>query len=77
MRNLNARQNLGGARLNARRGTRTGTPRLGDKGAIGLREENVDGDFDDFVLRFMIEGRLLRAAIGLAAGILDEKSRKA
>ena len=50
--------------------------RRGDNRAIGLRELNLDLDFDDFVMRFVVQSRALRAVVRLPAGILDEKRER-
>src|SRR5207302_5457690 len=53
-----------------------GMSRRDDDRAIGLRELNLDLNFDDFVMRFVVQSRALRAVVGLPAGILDEKRER-
>lgn len=48
----------------------------GDDGAVGLRELNLYLDFDNFLMRFVVEGRSLGAVVGLPAGMLDEKRER-
>ena len=50
--------------------------RRGDDRAIGLRELNLDLNCDDFLVRFVVQSRALRAVVRLPAGILDKKRER-
>src|SRR5712691_992018 len=64
-----------GAELVADGRARAGARRPGNQSAIGLGEQNLDRDGNDFIVGMMIFCGLLGAVVGLPAGMLHEKSK--
>ena len=48
----------------------------GNDRTVRLGELNLHLNFDDFVMRFVVDSRALGAVVGLPAGVLDEKRER-
>jgi hypothetical protein len=75
--NLEVFPEVGGADLEADGGAGAGAGGFGNRGRIGLREENFDVDDNGFILGAMLLRGLLGAVVHPLAGLLNEKGEGA